>query len=65
MRVKIKVEFEVDTDDEQVARSAASQAAHDFLSFCEVSGESTDVETVTVHVDGHGGVEVSLGEDHE
>ncbi len=73
MKVKILVEFEVETnvyDDEaplteDVAKAAASQAAYDFLSFCTVSGVNTDTEAVTVHVDGHGECQVKLGEDHE
>lgn len=71
MKVKILVEFEVTTDvedgelTEDVAKSAASQAAYDFLSFVKVSGRTTDVESVEVHVDGFGECKVSIGEDHE
>lgn len=76
MKVKILVEFEVepvddegwDDDDqhnEQVAKSAASLAAYDYLSLVEVSGYSTDTDKVTVHVDGFGECLVSLGENHE
>ena len=65
MRVKIGIEFEVDTDDEGVAKSAASQAAYDHLAFIEISGYSSDTETVEVQVDGHGKVKVKLGQDHD
>lgn len=66
MKVKILIEFEVDdTDEESVAKSAASMAAYDFLSFCTVSGVNTDTDEVQVHVDGHGEFTVRLGEDHE
>ena len=65
MRTRILIEFDVDTDDEDVARSAASLAAYNFLSFCTISGVNSDTDMVTVHVDGHGEVDVRLGEDHE
>ena len=65
MKTKILIEFDVDTDDEDVAKGAASQAAYDYLSFCEVAGVRTDTDEVTVHVDGHGDVDVRLGDDHE
>ena len=66
MKVKILVEFDVPgTDDEQVAKGAASMAAYDYLSFCTVSGVNTDTEEVEVHVDGHGEFAVRLGTDHE
>jgi hypothetical protein len=64
MKVKIPVEFEVDTDDEEVAKTAAATAAWDYLSFCEVSGESTDTDEVTVNVDGHGKMTVRMGVEH-
>lgn len=71
MKVKIWIEFEVEAvdDDEEltedIAKSAASVAAYDFLSFVKVSGMSTDSEQVDVHVDGFGECKVSIGEDHE
>ena len=72
MKTKILIEFDVepveddeDAFDEGVAKSAASVAAYDFLSFCTVSGVNTDTESVDVHVDGFGPCRVSLGEDHE
>ncbi len=63
MHVKIKIEFEVDTDDETIARSAASMAAWDFLTLSE-TGESC-VDEVTVYVDGHGDRTVKMGQDHD
>lgn len=67
--VKLLVEFIVESDEEELsetqAKSAASQAAYDFLSFCTVSGVNTDTEEVTVHVDGFGECRVRLGDDHE
>ena len=65
MKVKIGIEFYVDTDDDDVARSAASQAAYHFLALVMVSGHSTDSKEVEVDVDGVGSVTVSLGTDHE
>lgn len=65
MKVKIGVEFDVDTDEENVAKAAASLAAYNYLTFCEVSGVRTDVDEVTVYVDGYGDVTVRLGEDHD
>ena len=65
MKVKILIEFDVDTDEEGVAKAAASQAAYDYLTFCTVSGVNTDTDEVTVHVDGYGECTVRLGEDHE
>lgn len=73
MKVKILIEFEVfnleegDVNDvtEAVAKSAASMAAYDHLCFTENLGRSAGVETVQVHVDGHGECEVKIGEDHE
>lgn len=66
MKVKILVEFEVDgTDDEDVAKSAASMAAHHFLSFCTISGVNSDTDEVEVHVDGHGDFKVRIGTDHD
>ncbi len=75
MKVKILVEFEVETAavdedgdelelDERVAKNAAGAAAWDYLSFCTVSGTNTDSEKVTVHVDGFGECIVKLGEEH-
>jgi hypothetical protein len=65
MKVKIGIEFEVDTEDEDLAKSAASVAAWEYLSFCKNTGYSTGVEEVTVHVDGHGNIDVKIGEDHD
>ena len=65
MRVKILVEFEVDTDDVGEAKAAASMAAYDYLTFCTISGVNSDTKEVTVHVDGCGDRIVRLGEDHE
>ena len=59
------IEFEVNTDDEDIAKAAASMAAYNYLTFCEISGENTDTESVEVHVDGAGKFEVELGDDHE
>lgn len=67
MKVKILVEFDVpETDDENIAKSAASMAAHNFLAID--GGEYA--EACTVHVDGHSEDEtgeylVRLGDDHE
>ncbi len=70
MKVKILCEFEVEgledeALDENAAKGAASQAAYDYLSLVKVSGHGSDVQSVTVHVDGYGECRVSLGEDHE
>lgn len=66
MKVKILVEFDVpDTDDENVARSAASMAAYDYLSFCNATGVNRGLDACEVHVDGHGDFTVRIGEDHE
>jgi len=67
MKVKILCEFDVTSDeedlDENAAKSAASLAAYDFLSLVEFGDRVTPA--VTVHVDGFGECEVSIGEDHE
>lgn len=66
MKVKIQIEFEVETgedDDEAVAKSAASMAAWDHL--CLTNTGQSVVDEVEVHVDGHGSYTVKLGEDHE
>jgi hypothetical protein len=74
MKVKIGIEFEVSTDldedeygelTENRAKSAASQAAYDYLSFVKISGFSSDAESVEVDVDGFGECKVQLGEDHD
>ena len=66
MKVKILVEFEVeDCDDENVAKSAASQAAWDYLAFCSVTDVNPGRDDCEVHVDGHGEFTVLIGEDHE
>jgi len=72
MRVKILAEFDViPTDDndgkvtENVAKSAASQVAYEYLSFCTVSDVNAGRDDVTVHVDGFGECVVRVGDDHE
>jgi hypothetical protein len=66
MKVKILVEFEVDdTDDENVAKSAASMAAYHYLAFCDAIGVNRGQDECEVHVDGHGEFTVRIGEDHE
>lgn len=72
MKVKIAIEFEVEAledDDfemtEDIAKSAASVAAYDYLAFVEVSGRSTDSEEVEVRVDGFGTFNVKVGQEHE
>ena len=65
MKVKILIEFEVPgTNDENVAKSAASMAAYQFLSFCTATGVSPGRDECEVHVDGHGKFEVKIGTDH-
>lgn len=66
MKVKIGVEFDVSgVDEEDVAKAAASLAAYNYLTFCEISGVRTDTDEVTVHVDGYGKCTVRLGENHD
>ena len=69
MKVKILCEFEVESDEggltPEVAKSAASSAAWNYLTLIECSGYGTDTQAVTVHVDGFGECRVSLGDDHE
>jgi len=74
MKVKILIEFDVEPtgdleeDDElseNQAKSAASLAAYNFLTFCTVSGINYDTDEVEVFVDGFGKCRVKLGEDHE
>lgn len=69
MRVKIPVEFEVETDEadfeERHAKDAAAQAAFDYLSFCTVSGVNTDTDEVEVHVDGFGKCKVRLAKSED
>jgi len=66
MRVKILCEFEVPgTDDERVARSAASLAAYEYLSFCTVEDVNPGREECSVHVDGVGEFVVRIGQDHD
>ena len=64
MRVEIPVAFEVESRevelDECEAETAAALAAYDFLSFCKISGYSTDSDSVEVHVDGIGKCTVKL-----
>jgi hypothetical protein len=57
VKIKIEVEFEVDTDDENVAKQAVEQAVFDSLTFYTASGSDTETE---VHVDGHGEVVVRI-----
>lgn len=69
MKVKIMVEFDVDgLEDHELtesdARSAASQAAYDYLTFCTVSGYNDDADEVEVTADGYGKCSVRLGDDH-
>jgi hypothetical protein len=68
MQVKIEVQFEVETDEddeltEQQAKDAASLAAFHHLTLIEVSGVTTDTEEVEVHVDGFGKCRVRLSND--
>lgn len=64
MKVRILVEFVVEgTDDEVVAKSAASLAAWNNLVLTE-NGQDV-VERVAQHVDGHGEYEVLVSDDHE
>ena len=71
MKVRIRVEFEVEPVDDhegfdvKVARGAASQAAYDFLSLSDDTGYAGDTESVEVHVDGFGKCRVSIGEEHD
>lgn len=65
MKVKILCEFDVpDADDEDVAKSAASVAAYEYLSFCTATGVTRGTDECTVHVDGHGKLKVRIGIDH-
>lgn len=72
--MKVKIEFEVTTDlDEEAhgeltearAKSAASEAAYQYLAFVKVAGYTSAADEVEVHVDGFGACTVKLGEDHE
>lgn len=69
MKVKIQIEFEVegfdDELDEQQAKSAASLAAYDYLSFCTATGVNAGTEECKVHVDGYGECLVTIGADHD
>lgn len=64
MRVIIPVEFEVESEEEGLndnyATGAASLAVENYLSFCEISGYSTDTNEVSVYVDGFGECTVKL-----
>ncbi len=66
MKVKVEIEFEVESLEapdeltEREAECAAEGAAYDYLSFVEISGYSSDSESVEVHVDGHGNCRVRL-----
>jgi hypothetical protein len=63
MKVKILVEFDVDTEDENEARAAASMAAYHNLTLTRNGVDTRD--DVKVHVDGVGEIAVCLGEDHD
>lgn len=70
MKVKLLVEFEVEgLEDAELldhqAKSAASQAAYDYLAFVKVSGYTSDAESVVVDADGYGACRVRIGEGHE
>jgi len=66
MKVKILVEFEVPkAEDENVAKSAASMAAYEYLAFCSAIDVNRGREECEVHVDGYGKYKVRIGEDHE
>jgi len=70
MEVELRCTFIVESVEgeeltENEAKSAASLAAWNHLTLIENSGQSTDVESVVVHVDGFGKCKVSLGEEHE
>lgn len=69
MKVKILCEFNVESKEkgltEKIAKDAAGLAAFNYLSFVKISGVTTDIESVTVFVDGFGDCQVSIGEDHE
>ena len=73
MKVRILIEFDVESmsseDDnpltEDHAKSAASQAAYDYLALVKVSGYTSEAESVEVHADGFGRCRVKLGEEHE
>lgn len=75
VRVKILVEFDVaaldppEDDDaeltEEVAKTAASTAAWDFLCFCTAIDANPGREDCEVHVDGHGTFKVTMGEEHD
>ena len=73
MKVRMLVEFDVEplVDDpdgefsENLAKSAASEAVYNFLTFCTVSGVNTDCDEVEVHAEGFGACKVSLGSNHE
>jgi len=74
MKVKLLIEFEVTTDldedehgelTENRAKSAASEAAYQYLAFVKIAGHTSAADDVEVHVDGFGDCTVKLGEDHE
>lgn len=67
MKITIPIEFEitpVESEDieEADATAAAENAAFNYLSLVEISGYSSDSESVRVHVDGFGECDVSLTE---
>lgn len=73
MKVKILVEFEVETELDDIehgeltesrARSAASEAAYQHLCFTKNIGFAS-LESIEVDVDGFGECTVRIGEDHE
>jgi len=71
MKVKLLVEFDVEGPlfgndkplTEAYAKSAASEAVHNFL--CMTIDDKSVRDIVEVHVDGYGACEVKLGKDHE
>ena len=66
MKVSIQIEFIVpDAPDEEAAKAAASLAAYYYLGFVEVSNYGSDIEFVTVLVDGYGELDVMIGDNHE
>jgi len=67
VKVKISIEFDVNSDEddftEAEAKAAASVAAWDNL-VLTANGQNV-CETVTAHVDGFGECTVSVGDEHE
>lgn len=63
MKIKIQVEFEVNTDNENIALGAASMAAWNHL--CLSMWGQALADEVVVFVDGFGEFTVKMGEDHD